>query len=122
MYFHEGFRHQQGLGLGSLFGSLFRSLMPIAKMGLSAGKNFLKSNFAKKIGSQALDIGKTAATNLAVDLLEGKKFKESAADQLDEAKSKIATALKGGGRKRKHKHSAKNNNKNCKKPFCLLEE
>ena len=44
MYFHEGFRHQQGLGLGSLFGSLFRSLMPIAKMGLSAGKNFLKSN------------------------------------------------------------------------------
>jgi hypothetical protein len=124
MYFHEGLRHQRGLGLGSLFGSLFRSLMPIAKMGLSAGKKFFRSDLAKKIGSQALDIGKSAASNLAVDLLEGKKFSDSAAEQLDEAKSKIASAIRGGRRKRKNKHTSKRD-KNCKKQknqFCLLED
>lgn len=101
--FHTGLRHQRGLGLGNLFSSLFRSLKPLAKMGLTAGKKFLSSDLAKQIGSTALDMGKTAATNLAVDLLEGKKFSDSAKEQLDEAKSKISAALKGSGRKRKKK-------------------
>lgn len=123
MYFHSGLRYQKGLGIGSLFSGLFRSLMPIAKMGLNAGKKFLSSGLAKKIGSSALDIGKTAATNLAVDLLEGKKFSDSAAEQLDEAKSKIASALKGSGRKRKIKRIGKQKqNKKCKNDFCLLED
>lgn len=120
MYFHSGIRHQRGLGLGSLFSGFFRALKPIAKMGWSAGKKFLNSDIAKKIGSEALDIGKNAATNIAVDLLEGKKFSDSANEQLDQAKSRIATALKGGSRKRKQKRLKKE--KSCKKPFCLLEE
>jgi hypothetical protein len=102
--YHTGIRFQQGRGFGSIFGSILRSLKPIARMGLNVGKRFLKSDFAKNLGNTALDIGKSAATNIAVDMLEGKKFADSAQEQIDEAKQKIATTLKGGGsRKRKKK-------------------
>jgi hypothetical protein len=106
--FHSGVRFQQGRGLGSIFGSIFRGLKPLAKMGLAAGKRFIKSDFAKSIGNTALDIGKTAATNMAVDLLEGKKFSDSAQEQLDEAKSKIASKLKGGCAKKRKKNKKSN--------------
>ena len=102
--YHTGLRFQQGRGFGSIFGSILRSLKPIARMGLNVGKRFLKSDFAKNLGNTALDIGKSAATNIAVDMLEGKKFTDSAQEQIDEAKQKIASTLKGGcSRKRKKK-------------------
>ena len=101
--YHTGLRFQQGRGFGSIFGSILRSLKPIARMGLNVGKKFLKSDFAKNLGTTALDIGKTAATNIAVDMLEGKKFTDSAQEQIDEAKQKIATTLKGGCSSRKRK-------------------
>ncbi|EFX62609.1 hypothetical protein DAPPUDRAFT_336709 [Daphnia pulex] len=47
------------------------------------------------------DVGKQAATNIAVDVLEGKNIKESAQEQLDEAKKKIASTLRGSGACRK---------------------
>lgn len=119
--FHSGVRFQQGRGLGSIFGAIFRGLKPLAKMGLSAGKRFIKSDFAKNLGQTALDLGKTAATNIAVDLLEGKNFKDSAQEQLDEAKSKIAATLKGSG-SRKRKRKTKNILKLTKaKKYCLLD-
>ena len=101
--YHTGLRFQQGRGFGSFFGSILRGLKPIAKMGLQAGKKLLKSDFVKKLGSTALEVGKNAATNIAVDLLEGKNLKDSAQEQLEEAKSKIATTLKGGGCAKKRK-------------------
>ena len=113
MFYHTGLRYQRGAGFGSLFSGLFRMLKPLAAMGLKAGKQFVGSNFAKKAGSAMLDIGKKAAENLIVDVLEGANVKDSAVKQLDEAKTKIATAIKGGGRKRKPKSIQ--TNKNCKK-------
>jgi hypothetical protein len=101
--YHSGLRFQQGRGFGSIFGAILRGLKPIAKLGLNAGKRFLKSDLAKNLATTALDMGKTAATNIAVDLLEGKKFSDSAQEQLEDAKSKIATTLKGGSCKMKRK-------------------
>ena len=46
--FHQGVRYQEGRGLGSIFGSIFRGLKPLAKMGLSAGKRLLTSDFVKQ--------------------------------------------------------------------------
>lgn len=119
--FHSGVRYQQGRGLGSIFGSIFRGLKPLAKMGLAAGKRFFKSDFAKNLGSTALDIGKSAATNIAVDLLEGKKLKDSAQEQLDEAKSKIASTLKGSGSKKRKKRSKGDEVDKKLKKYCLLD-
>ena len=105
--FHEGVRFQRGRGIGSIFSGLFRFLRPLASMGLKVGKKVLTSDIAKKLGNTALDIGKSAATNIAVDMLEGKAFKDTAADQITDAKKAIATTLKGGGRKRKRKKLCK---------------
>jgi hypothetical protein len=101
--YHTGLRFQQGRGFGSFFGAILRGLKPIAKMGLNAGKRFLNSDFAKKLGNTAIEVGKNAATNIAVDLLEGKNLKDSAQEQLEDAKNKIATTLKGGGCMKKRK-------------------
>lgn len=105
--FHEGLRFQRGRGIGSLLSGLFRWLRPIASMGLNVGKKALSSDLARKLGNTALDIGSSAAKNIAVDMLEGKAFKDTAADQISDAKKVIATTLKGGGRKRKRKKSCK---------------
>jgi hypothetical protein len=61
-----------------------------------------------------LDIGKDAAKNLLVDVLEGANVKESAVKQLNDAKTKIASAMQGSGRGRKRKKPIQSN-KNCKK-------
>jgi hypothetical protein len=121
--YHTGLRFQQGRGLGSIFGAILRGFKPIAKMGLNAGKRFLKSDFAKNLASTALDMGKTAATNIAVDLLEGKKFSDSAQEQLEEAKSKIATTLKGEGcNKKRTALKGGSCNKKRKKRKALLSD
>ena len=94
-------------------------------MGLSAGKRLLGSSLAKQAGSKMLDIGKNAATNLLVDVLEGAPIKESAEKQLEEAKTKIASAIKGGGKKRKRKKQCGGSNKkqDCKKiAYSLIDD
>lgn len=67
----------------------------------------LTSDIAKKLGAAALDVGSTAAKNIAVDLLEGKAFKDTANEQLEEAKKVIANTIKGSGHKKKRKRTEK---------------
>ena len=117
--YHQGMRFQRGRGLGSIFGGLMRFLRPLASMGISAGKKFLSSDIAKNIGSAALDVGKSAVTNMAVDLLEGRNMKESASENLENAKKVIASTLKGGGCKRKRKRPQNPCSKKAK--YNLLE-
>lgn len=119
MFIHRGLRFQQGRGIGSFFSSIFRGLKPLLSMGLTTGKKIFNSDFAKKVGSTALDFGKQAATNLAVDLLEGKDMSQSVNKELTKAKEKIAETIKGGGRKGKRKIKHKSTNLVNKK-FNLL--
>jgi len=114
MNYHSGLRYQRGgFGFGSILSGLFRTLRPLASMGLSAGKKFIASDFAKKLGSTALDIGKNSVTNVVTGLLEGVPFRQTAEQELEDAKSKIAQVIKGGGKKRKRKTNK--NKSSCKK-------
>lgn len=101
MLIHRGERFQSGRGIGSLFSGIIRGLKPLFSMGLSAGKKLLTSETAKKLGSSVLDIGKEAAKNLAVDLLEGRNLNESLDKEMQSAKSQIASKIKGAGKRRK---------------------
>ncbi len=58
---YAGERYQRGYGLGAIFGSLLRSILPLAK------------NVGKTVGKQALRTG----ASVAHDVLEGSNFKES---------------------------------------------
>jgi hypothetical protein len=113
MNFHAGARYQRGRGLGSIFGGLMRGFMPVLSKGLSFGKKIIGSDIAKNIGGTLLESGTRAAKNLAADLLEGKDVRMSAQDELNEAKKKIASTLRGSGRKRKNA---------CQKSICAVKK
>jgi hypothetical protein len=102
MNYHQGPRFQRGRGLGAIFSALARGIAPIARLGLRAGKSFLSSPLVKKIGQTALDAAKQSAVNLSADLLEGRDMQESAQNELNNARSKIASTLRGGKKRKKH--------------------
>jgi len=104
MLLHTGQRFQTGRGIGSFFSGVFRSLKPLASMGLKAAKNVLTSDVAKQIGSTALDIGTSTLKNVAADIIEGKNPEQSFNKGLEEAKSDISNRIRGSGKKRKKKH------------------
>jgi hypothetical protein len=111
MNYHSGLRFQRGRGLGALFGGLMRGFAPLARLGLSAGKRLLQSDAVKNIGSALAESGRKAVTNIAADLLEGRNVAESAQNELDDARKKIASTLRGSGYRRKRK-------KSCQKKIC----
>ena len=92
--FH-GIPYQRGSGLGSIFRSLFRAILPVAK---TAGR---------AIGKRALRAG----ADIATDLVAGKDLKQAvkrrgkaaAADLLQQASKK----MRGGRRRKKSKKSTK---------------
>jgi hypothetical protein len=112
MDYHQGPRFQRGRGLGSIFAALARGIAPIARLGLRAGRSLINSPLAKKLGQSALDIAKQSAINLSADLIEGKDASETAQNELNNARSKIASTLRGGKKRKKHQ---KKNNKYLKK-------
>ncbi len=125
MNYHSGPRYQKGRGLGNIFMSMFRGLAPIARLGMQAGKKILSSPLAKKLGNAALDVAKTSATSLAADLVDGKNMNESMQQELEKARSKIATTLRGGRKRKRHNHKIKHNravkSKKIKTVYNLLD-
>lgn len=122
MLLHRGERYQAGRGLGGIFASMFRGLKPLFQMGINAGKKLLGSDIAKSIGSTALDIGKDTLKNVAADLIEGNSATDSLNKGLETAKSRIASQIRGSGKKRK-KNRCKEDIFYCSKKgkFNLLE-
>jgi hypothetical protein len=112
MNFHVGARYQRGRGIGALFGGLMRGFMPVLSRGLALGKKVLSSDLAKNIGNTLLESGTRAAKTLTADLLEGKDVALSAQEELNEAKKKIASTLRGSGKKRK---------RSCQKSICAIK-
>lgn len=89
-----------------MFAGFFRTLKPLLSSGFNLGKKMLTSEAAKKIGTQALEIAKPAVKNIAADLLEGKDMGESLSKEINEAKAKVASKIRGSGRKRKRNQIA----------------
>lgn len=122
MNYHIGARYQRGRGIGSLFSGLIRGFAPIARMGLNFGKRVITSDLAKSVAGQALDTGKKMALNLAADILDGRNVKESAQEQLNEAKKNIATTLRGGGCRKRRKKQPNRLTKKQRLTYNLLDD
>ena len=82
MPYFSGARVQQGYGLGNLFSSIAKSVLPLVEKG------------AKTLGKQVLQSG----VNFASDVLQGKNVKQSAIDQ---AKAAGMNLLQAPQRKQK---------------------
>lgn len=81
--YHSGYHIQRGHGLGNIFSSLFRAIMP-------AAKSFISSSAGKTLKNIAVE----GVTNVAKDLISGKKLKDTASSNLAQAKEKITEAVK----------------------------
>lgn len=84
---------QRGRGLGGIFSSIFRKLVPFgksfAKGALSAGKEFVKSDTGKSIIQDTIGSAANAATSALID------------NDPEEAKMKMVKSFKRSGKKTK---------------------
>lgn len=93
--YYKGVAHQRGNGLGGIFRSMFRMVLPLFKSG------------AKAIGKQALKSG----VDIANDYMQGKDVRNAARERMKEAAKsltdKASTKVKSmvGGHKRKRQPS-----------------
>ena len=70
----EGARYQRGYGLGSIFGSLFKSAIPLLKSG------------AKSLGKEALKTG----VAIGQDVLSGENIKTASKRRVRQSAKKVA--------------------------------
>lgn len=90
MHFHRGLRVQQGAGLGSLFGGLFRKLVPVAKTAVKSIGKIAKNKTIRSAGNFIKKEATKAAIDTALEALDGKKnLGSSAKNRLKNATRKI---------------------------------
>ena len=98
---HAGQRdvYQEGEGIGSFFSSIFRKLIPFVT---KTAKNVAGSSLVKGTGQALQDSAVSGLTNVAADLIGGKKnLNESVSENMSEVRKNIASAIKASsGRKR----------------------
>ena len=98
---HAGQRdvYQEGEGIGSFFSSIFRKLIPFVT---KTAKNVAGSSLVKGTGQALQDSAVSGLTNVAADLIGGKKnLNESVSENISQARENIASAIKASsGRKR----------------------
>ena len=84
--------YQTGEGLGNIFSSIFRKIIPAAGRTI---KKIASSKLAKQGGKKLLNSAIDVATNVAADVLDGKKpMKESLDDNLNSARKSIASTIR----------------------------
>lgn len=82
MPIYYGARYQRGMGIGSMFKSFARWILPIAKTHMVP----VLKDTAKFVGSEAI---KTAA-NIATDAIDGKELNESVKERAKESIGNIS--------------------------------
>ena len=90
MYIHRGAFSQRGRGLGSIFSSLIRAVIPAAS---KVGKAMLKSPITKELLKTAKDTAIQGGVSLAADALRGEDMSESLQQNLNMAKERMADSM-----------------------------
>lgn len=92
--------YMHGEGLGSMFGSIFRKIIPLAS---KAVKKIASSKVLRETGKQVLDSGVNALANVAANTISGEKSaKEAISDELQNARNEIGNAIRTANLKRKN--------------------
>ena len=115
MLHHQGKFIQRGRGLGSIFGSIFRTLMPAAR---NIATKIINSPITRSIGQSAAESLTKAGMQTAADVLAGENVGTSikrglttvGTDVLETARKRMT----GGGKRRKSIASGKQNYKKLK--------
>jgi len=79
----------RGAGIGSIFSSLFGSVVPFVKSALSVGKRAVKSSLGKKLTKELTRTVSQAGLNVVGDALSGENVLESSKRELAKATKKL---------------------------------
>lgn len=112
MSFHRGLPIQQGAGLGSMFNSLFRTLVPVAKRAVKSIGSVVKSDGVKSAGRYLKKEATRAAVDSALEALEGKKVGASAKKRLKNATKNVLLAARSYEEKKPKQNRKRKNVKN----------
>jgi hypothetical protein len=88
--YHKGPFIQRGGGLGNIFGSLFKSVIPVLSR---VGKSILRSPTAQSVLKSAKDAAIQGGVNLAVDALRGNDVIDGVQQSVKNARNSIADAI-----------------------------
>lgn len=87
--------NQRGAGIGLIFSSIFKALLPLAKSALGIGAKAAKSSVGKKVLGAAKDIATSTGKDILADALAGENIATSVKKRVGAATKKAAlTAAK----------------------------
>ena len=92
--YHRGVILQKGRGVGSVFSSLFRTLLPIGKAVIKSTPSIIKSTARSPIGRKLKRSAKKLALDTAKNLIETGDIKKTFKKSVDDSKKEIADAFK----------------------------
>ena len=91
--YHKGLLIQKGRGIGGIFSSLFRTLVPIGKAVLKSTPKLLKAVSKSKVGKRLKKSAKRIALNTAKNLIQSGDINKTLSKSVEESKREIADVL-----------------------------
>ena len=86
--YHRGVILQKGRGVGSVFSSLFRTLLPIGKAVIKSTPSIIKSTARSPIGRKLKRSAKKLALDTAKNLIETGDIKKTLKKSVDDSKKR----------------------------------
>ena len=109
--YHRGVILQRGRGIGGVFSSLFRTLLPIGKAVIKSTPKVINRMAKSNIGKQLKKSAKRIAIDTTKDLIRTRDINKAINKTVHDSKKEINNVLSASKTQRKRKS---NNIKNCK--------
>ena len=86
--YHKGVLLQKGRGIGGVFNSLFRTLLPIGKAVLKSSPKIIKTTAKSPLGRKLRKSAQKVALNTAKNLVESGDIKKTFKKSIEDFKKK----------------------------------
>ena len=91
--YHKGVLLQKGRGIGGVFSSLFRTLLPIGNTVLKSSPKIIKNTARSPLGRKLRKSAKKVALNTAKRLIESGDIKQTLKKSIEDSKQEVSNAL-----------------------------
>ena len=103
--YHKGVLLQKGRGIGGVFNSLFRTLLPIGKAVLKSSPKIIKSTARSPLGRKLRKSAKKVALNTAKNSIEYGDIRQTLKKSIEDSKQEVSNALNSSKSSRKRKEN-----------------
>ena len=109
--YHRGVILLRGRGIGGVFSTLFRTLLPIGKAVIKSSPKIIKNTAKSPLGRRLRKSAKKVAITTAKNLLESGDINKTLKKSIEDSKKEVSNALRSSKESRKRKI---NNPPHCK--------